>query len=223
MLCLSDPYICVSMPWACRYEAGGLLATEDGSLSLLAGTCVGGGSVVNWSASFRTPQHVRREWATEFGLEVSLWALLECLCFLSMCCTQETVLREECLDAGVARRNVTHSQMRIPHSPSRVDHRATALLTAFVHASRTHSSMCGCTLFCFLLQSWQQFDSPEFDAALDAVCARVGVNADNTQHNIHNSALREGCAALGYPCEPIPRNASPPHACESACDSCAAG
>lgn len=109
------------------YEGGGFLSTEDGSLSVLAGTCVGGGSVVNWSASFRTPPHVRREWAQQHGLK--------------------------------------------------------------------------------------QFDGPEYDVAMDEVCRRIGVNADNKVQNLSNAVLEEGCAQLGLPCEPIPRNAPPPHAC----------
>lgn len=92
------------------YEAAGLLTTETGALSILAGSTLGGGTRyapcwctelpschsagwhqlfscekmfsinlcsvavcclrrVNWCASFRTPDHVRREWAQEYGLE----------------------------------------------------------------------------------------------------------------------------------------------------------
>jgi len=45
------------------YERGGLCATKDANIVVLAGSCVGGGTTVNWSASFRTPDYVRREWA----------------------------------------------------------------------------------------------------------------------------------------------------------------
>lgn len=34
---------------------------------ILAGTGIGGGSRINWGASFRTPPHVRREWAARHG------------------------------------------------------------------------------------------------------------------------------------------------------------
>jgi long-chain-alcohol oxidase len=39
-------------------------ATDDQSLDLLAGACLGGGTTVNWTTSFRTPDDVRAEWAT---------------------------------------------------------------------------------------------------------------------------------------------------------------
>lgn len=50
------------------------LATHHGGwrpagVSILAGATLGGGTRVNWQASFRTPAHVRREWAGEHGLE----------------------------------------------------------------------------------------------------------------------------------------------------------
>ena len=38
-------------------------ATHDQSVGLLAGACLGGGTVVNYSTSFRTPDDVRAEWA----------------------------------------------------------------------------------------------------------------------------------------------------------------
>lgn len=50
------------------YDKGGFLATEDGSLALLAGSCVGGGSLINWAAAYRTPAHVTEEWASSYGL-----------------------------------------------------------------------------------------------------------------------------------------------------------
>lgn len=44
------------------FEKGGLCTTADGNIAILAGSCVGGGSTVNWSASFKTPRHVLEEW-----------------------------------------------------------------------------------------------------------------------------------------------------------------
>lgn len=48
-----------------HFEAGALLATKSGSLSILAGSTVGGGSAINWAASLRTPPEVLEEWAHE--------------------------------------------------------------------------------------------------------------------------------------------------------------
>jgi choline dehydrogenase-like flavoprotein len=50
------------------YLGGGLLASEDGSIAVLAGSTLGGGTVVNYMNCIRTPQHVREEWASH-GLE----------------------------------------------------------------------------------------------------------------------------------------------------------
>ncbi|XAR70757.1 Long-chain-alcohol oxidase [Bertholletia excelsa] len=52
------------------YMGNGLLATDDMGAVILAGATVGGGSAVNWSASIRTPKHVRREWSEKYGLEL---------------------------------------------------------------------------------------------------------------------------------------------------------
>ncbi|XP_077238827.1 long-chain fatty alcohol dehydrogenase family protein [Tasmannia lanceolata] len=52
------------------YEGGGLLATDDLGVILLAGSTVGGGSAVNWSASIRTPSHVMEEWCNQYDLEL---------------------------------------------------------------------------------------------------------------------------------------------------------
>jgi choline dehydrogenase-like flavoprotein len=45
------------------YMYGGGAATHDQSVGLLAGHCLGGGTVVNYTTSFRTPDDVRAEWA----------------------------------------------------------------------------------------------------------------------------------------------------------------
>src|ERR1700686_1847871 len=45
------------------YTEGGSAATSDHSVGLLAGQCLGGGTVVNYTTSFRTPDDIRAEWA----------------------------------------------------------------------------------------------------------------------------------------------------------------
>jgi long-chain-alcohol oxidase len=45
------------------YLDGAGTATDDEFVLLLAGACLGGGTVVNYTTSLRTPAHVRAEWA----------------------------------------------------------------------------------------------------------------------------------------------------------------
>ena len=45
------------------YSEAGFAATADHSVGLLAGECLGGGTVVNYCTSFRTPDEIRAEWS----------------------------------------------------------------------------------------------------------------------------------------------------------------
>jgi long-chain-alcohol oxidase len=45
------------------YSEGGFAATQDHGVGFLAGECLGGGTVVNYCTSFRTPDDIRAEWA----------------------------------------------------------------------------------------------------------------------------------------------------------------
>ena len=49
------------------YLRRGTLATKDLGMIVLAGSCLGGGTIVNWSTSLRTPDDVLEEWERDFG------------------------------------------------------------------------------------------------------------------------------------------------------------
>ncbi|HEY1331251.1 MAG TPA: GMC family oxidoreductase, partial [Actinomycetota bacterium] len=121
--------------YARMYEGSAALATVDHSVGLLAGTCLGGGTVVNYSTSFRTPDEVRREW-TGMGAH--------------------------------------------------------------------------------------EFASAEFDASLDAVCERLGVNLDHNRASSRERIMRRGLDALGWHVDAMPRNVI---GCEQGrvCGSCGLG
>jgi choline dehydrogenase-like flavoprotein len=57
--------------WAYQnlYRAGGIAQTADGSMALMTGSNLGGGSTVNWTNCLRTYDWVREEWARDHGLE----------------------------------------------------------------------------------------------------------------------------------------------------------
>lgn len=49
------------------YEKDGGLTTDDLSMSILAGTCLGGGTTINWMTSLMPPDFVLAEWADDYG------------------------------------------------------------------------------------------------------------------------------------------------------------
>ncbi|KAH9091353.1 hypothetical protein LEN26_018765 [Aphanomyces euteiches] len=51
-----------------NFENSSVLATEDASMMLFAGSAWGGGTHINWSASLRPPLAVCEEWATKYNL-----------------------------------------------------------------------------------------------------------------------------------------------------------
>uniref|UniRef100_M1BKV3 Long-chain-alcohol oxidase n=1 Tax=Solanum tuberosum TaxID=4113 RepID=M1BKV3_SOLTU len=52
------------------FLGNGLMMTKDMEVFLLAGSTVGGGSTINWSASIDTPSHVLKEWCGIYELEM---------------------------------------------------------------------------------------------------------------------------------------------------------
>lgn len=93
--------------------------TAEGSIAFMQGYGVGGGTVVNYTTSFRTPDDVRAEWAA----------------------------------IGA-----------------------------------------------------RQFEEQEYTDALDAVCARLGVNQDHDRAGIRDAILQRGLEKLGWHVDAMPRN-----------------
>ncbi|EPS61567.1 hypothetical protein M569_13229, partial [Genlisea aurea] len=119
------------------YLGNGIIGTDNMDILILAGSTVGGGSTINWSASIRTPPHVRKEWSENHELKL--------------------------------------------------------------------------------------FESSAYDDAMDAVCGKIGVQANVAEEGFNNMVLRKGCDELRIPAETIPRNASSDHYCGSCCFGCENG
>jgi len=79
------------------YAEAGNAATADHSVNLLAGECLGGTTVINYSTSFRTPDDVRTEWA---GAGVPWFASDEYTRSLDAVCSRLSVnLDHNCVSA----------------------------------------------------------------------------------------------------------------------------
>ena len=48
----------------------GMIMTDSGSMPVLAGSCLGGGTVINWTTCFALPEPIRAEWDSRSGLDV---------------------------------------------------------------------------------------------------------------------------------------------------------
>ncbi|XVF66453.1 hypothetical protein PTKIN_Ptkin10aG0036900 [Pterospermum kingtungense] len=79
------------------YESGGILPSVDGQLLLLAGSTVGGGSAVNWSACIKTPKSILKEWAE--GCQIPLFGSPEYVSAVDIVCERIGVT-EECIEEG---------------------------------------------------------------------------------------------------------------------------
>jgi len=90
------------------YAECGFASTRDHSVGFLAGECLGGGTVVNYCTSFRTPDEIREEWAEE-GVEWVRWPeytrSLDAVCERLSVNTEHNRVskREEILQRGLKR------------------------------------------------------------------------------------------------------------------------
>jgi len=95
-----------------QYETGGILASADSRILVLAGSTVGGGSAVNWSACIKTPHKVLKEWSEDHKLPFfssqEYLSAMESVCErigVTENCTQEgfqnQVLRKGCQNLGL--------------------------------------------------------------------------------------------------------------------------
>ena len=50
------------------YQESAARKSRDKAINILQGRCVGGGTTVNWTSSFRTPATTLKHWASTFGL-----------------------------------------------------------------------------------------------------------------------------------------------------------
>ncbi|KDP40361.1 hypothetical protein JCGZ_02359 [Jatropha curcas] len=79
------------------YESGAILPTTDANLMIMAGSAVGGGSAINWSACINTPQSLLQEWSENHKLK--LFGTAEYLSAMETVCQRIGVTRN-CVEEG---------------------------------------------------------------------------------------------------------------------------
>jgi len=199
---------------ACRRHE---LRARAAGVSILAGATLGGGTRINWQASFRTPAHVRREWAAEHGLTAfesprydraldAVWqrcgvttgARLPATRTHSSApaCRARCSLRNWLLGSGAT---WCRAPPRAQLAPVRSACAASGLARARLHSAAARLRRRG--------------------SGGRARRARAGI----LEHSKQNEVLKEGLQALGVHCSEIPRNCSPGHTCGHCCFGCPTG
>jgi choline dehydrogenase-like flavoprotein len=64
----SDFHMLEAEAYSQLYQESSARKTKDKAINILQGRCVGGGTTVNWTSSFRTPAATLEHWAREFDI-----------------------------------------------------------------------------------------------------------------------------------------------------------